>query len=379
MMWILIGLSMLIALLVFAFYVISRFAKFAFLNKIAGENNKKRNIIAAIIVIILVGISYAVFDFVNTSVILIHLGVFWICADLIALAIRKIRKTDVIKEKNSRQNIYYIGIFTILFTTVYLSIAWYLAHHVWEKDYTVETDKNVGNLRIVHFADSHLGTTFHGEGFAKHIEEIQKVNPDIVLITGDYVDDESTKEDMLACSRALSTLDTKYGVYFCFGNHDKGYYANEKRGYDGTDLMEELQKNGVKVLQDEAILIDDRFYVIGRQDRSEINRGVRRAEMTELVDGLDKDKFMVVMDHQPDDYENQTKSQVDLVLSGHTHGGQLFPITHVGEWIGENDRTYGYEKRDNTNFIVTSGISDWAVKFKTGCKSEFVVIDVKGY
>ena len=59
------------------------------------------------------------------------------------------------------------------------------------------------------------------------------------------------------------------------------------------------------------------------------------------------------------------------------HLRQLFPLNKVGEWIGANDKTYGLEKRNKTNFIVTSGLSDWAIKFKTGTKSEFVVIDVK--
>ena len=68
---------------------------------------------------------------------------------------------------------------------------------------------------------------------------------------------------------------------------------------------------------------------------------------------------------------------MDLVLSGHTHGGQLFPFNNLGKWLGFNDAIYGYERLDNTDFIVTSGISDWELLFKTGCRSEFVVIDIK--
>jgi CheY-like chemotaxis protein len=68
---------------------------------------------------------------------------------------------------------------------------------------------------------------------------------------------------------------------------------------------------------------------------------------------VDKDKYMIVLDHQPNDYTNEAATDADLVLSGHTHGGQLFPITYIGEWFGVNDRTYGYEKREGTEFIVT--------------------------
>lgn len=80
------------------------------------------------------------------------------------------------------------------------------------------------------------------------------------------------------------------------------------------------------------------------------------------------------------DYEALKDANMDLVLSGHTHGGQLFPLMTIKNHsnIAEDDRVYGYEKRENTNFIVTSGISDWAIKFKTGCKSEYLLINIEG-
>lgn len=80
------------------------------------------------------------------------------------------------------------------------------------------------------------------------------------------------------------------------------------------------------------------------------------------------------------DYEALKDANMDLVLSGHTHGGQLFPLMTIENHsnIAEDDRVYGYEKRENTNFIVTSGISDWAIKFKTGCKSEYLIISIDG-
>lgn len=85
------------------------------------------------------------------------------------------------------------------------------------------------------------------------------------------------------------------------------------------------------------------------------------------------------MNNQPCDYANQAKSGVDLVVSGHTHGGQLFPLMNIENLTGlGDDRVYGYEKRDNTNFIVTSGISDWEIRFKTGCKSEYVIVNIQG-
>ena len=98
--------------------------------------------------------------------------------------------------------------------------------------------------------------------------------------------------------------------------------------------------------------------------------------MEALLAKIDPAVYTVVLDHQPSDYAAEAAAGADLVLSGHTHGGQLFPINRIGELIGANDRTYGHEKRGNTDFIVTSGIGAWEIPFKTGCKSEFVVIDL---
>ena len=135
------------------------------------------------------------------------------------------------------------------------------------------------------------------------------------------------------------------------------------------------------MLQDEIVTINDRFYLIGRQDASEaLAFGGTRTDIAALTAGLDRSKFAVVLDHQPRDYAAASAADVDLLLSGHTHGGQMIPLMQLARWfhIGGNDLVYGTEHRGKTDFIVTSGISDWALLFKTGCRSEFVIIDIQG-
>lgn len=366
-MWILIMLAMALATVLSIVYLTSRFYKFTFIKQVTEGKKTHRILLAFLPVVVILGVSWLCLGMMNAMIILIHLMVIWFICDIVNHFVRKKRESECKR--------YYAGALALGITIVYLGAGWYLAHHVWRTEYTLETEKATGNLRIVQIADSHVGTTFDGEGFMKHIERIQQENPDVVVVTGDYVDDDTSKEDMQAACKALGSIKTTYGVYYAFGNHDKGYYGSEYRGYSGDDLIAELEKNGVNVLQDESVLIDNRVYIIGRQDRSE---GSSRMEMDELVKDLDKSKYMVVLDHQPHDYDAQEVSGVDLVLCGHTHGGQLFPINYVGEWTKENEKTYGLIKRQNTNFIVTSGISDWAIRFKTGCKSEYVVVDIKG-
>lgn len=266
----------------------------------------------------------------------------------------------------------------ILVTLAYLGVGWVQAHHVRQTNYTLPTDKQVGTLRIVLFADSHIGTTFDGVGFAEYVKRMQEQNPDVVLITGDFVDDDSDREDMIAACAALGNLQTGYGVYYVYGNHDKGYYGEKYRGFSALELAQELEKNGVVILEDETVLVDERFYIVGRKDYSEAQMGKERASAAELIKTLDHEKYIIVMDHQPREYKDEAACGADLVLSGHTHGGQLIPITYAGEWMGVNDKTYGLSEITGTSFIVTSGISDWAIQFKTGCKSEYVVIDING-
>ncbi len=322
------------------------------------------------LIVVINAILWITMGLMNVIVCMLHFVVFWLIADGIALIVKKITTKKI---NNSL-----LGGIVLIGTCLYLCMGYYFANHVWETDYTLATDKPVGNLRIVQFTDSHIGATFHGEELAQYIERMQAANPDIVVITGDFVDDDTSKEDMIAACEALQGLHPTYGVYYVYGNHDKGYYGDDYRGYSGADLARELEKNGVVILEDEHILIDNRFYIVGRQDRSEEQKGNHRADMNTLVKTLEDDKYVIVLDHQPHDYAAQTEAGVDLVLSGHTHGGQLIPINWIGEWSGANDKNYGLETRKHTNFIVSSGIADWAIKFKTGCKSEYVVIDIQG-
>lgn len=370
MLWMLLFIAMYLGAAIGFIFLVSRIYKKMLVHVI--PNKKIRMVFSIVPLLALLAILWVTIQAINAIIVMIHLMIFWLLFEGIFAIAQRIRKKTFQR--------YYVGAVTLIVTTVYLAGGWYAAHHVWQKEYTITTDKKVGDLRVAFFADSHVGTTFHSAGFAKHMKEIEAQKPDVLLIIGDYVDDDTSKEDMIRCSEALGKLNIKYGVYFVFGNHDKGYYSPEHRGYDGDDLIQQLEQNKVRVLQDENVLIDDRFYLVGRQDRSEeVEKTKGRSSMKDLTDGLDQSKFSIVMDHQPDDYADQAESQVDLVVSGHTHGGQLFPLRLIEEPTKvADDRVYGYEKRDNTNFIVTSGISDWAIKFKTGCRSEYVIVDIKG-
>jgi len=352
----------------------TRFQKFGIVGKIAGDKKWLRRVAALFPMLIF--IVFLCLDLINTVIVLVHMAIYWALAELIARIIRKLRKksqTEVdaaVKEKH----IYIVGILVLCFELIYFTAGWYLDHHVWETDYQLETTKDLGmeNLRIAQVTDSHVCATFDGEGFAEHMKSIQATQPDMLVITGDFVDDNTTKTDMIRSCQALKDFEAPLGKYFIYGNHDKGYF--EYRDFTANDLENYLADAGVVILKDQVELINEKIYVVGRKDRSDPDR----EKIGDIISELDPSKYIIILNHQPNDYEEEAASGADLVLSGHTHGGQMFEINLLGAPLfGSNGRTYGIETRDKTTFIVSSGISDWAIKFKTGTKSEFCIIDLQ--
>ena len=347
-------LAMILLILIIVFDTI-KIKKFDFIKKL---KNKKLQWIIALLPIVIISL---LFNYVNVFVILIHLAIFFLISDFIVYLIKKIFKKEF--------KFYLSGILAICFTIIYLGIAFYIAHNVVETKYTIKTNKDINDFKIVLLSDSHIGTTFDGNGFYKHMEKISKIESDILVIDGDFVDDDTKKDDMIKACEGLGLVKPKYGIYFIYGNHDKGYF--NYRDFSSDDLIKELEKNNVKVLEDEIIELDN-IVLIGRKDKSDKTR----KSIQELIKDIDKDKYVISINHQPNDYDNEMNN-VDLVLSGHTHGGHLFPLGIIGDIFNINDRTYGTEVRNGTTFVVSSGISGWAIPFKTGTISEFVVIDIK--
>ena len=369
-MWFAIIGALLAAFAAGLLYISFRAAHFGIARRAAGGRKARARLLCLAVFAALTAVLWRTWNMMNALVCMVHLTVFWLICDLTAAIIARLRRR---KPRAQRA-----GVAALALCAVYLAGGWYAAHHVWAKNYTFETGKLDGDLRVVQITDAHVGATFDAEGFAAHLRTIGALSPDAVVVTGDFVDDGTSRADMLGACRALGALETKYGVFFAYGNHDKGYGRAQDRGWTSGELREALTENGVILLEDEARLIDGRFYLVGRKDRSEGLRGGGRQTAEQLLADLDRGKYIILLDHQPNDFDAEAAAGADLVLCGHTHGGQFIPIRHVGVWTGENDLRYGHEKRRDTDFIVCSGISCWTFRFKTGCHSEYAVIDIKG-
>ena len=362
--WTIILASVAVAMTTGAIYLAAAVGRFGGIRKLSRGKNWIRRLISFFTIFICGLLLYFMIGLVSSIIVLLHVVAFFLIMGIVTRIVKRIRKKEF--------KYYFQGWSAIAVSVVYLGVAFFLCNNVWQTDYQLTTDKQVGQLKIAVFADSHVGTTFGGEGFSAHMETIMEQNPDIVLIPGDYVDDDTSREDMVESCAALGRMHPKYGVWFAYGNHDRGYYRSAHSGFTAEELEQELLKNGVHVMKDDVETVDN-ICIVGRKDSSTERD---RKELSELLEGVDDDKYIIVMDHEPTDYEKESQTKADLVVSGHTHGGQLFPVTYFGVWFGINDAIYGYERLDDTDFIVTSGISDWAIKFKTGTKSEYAMINV---
>ena len=387
-------------------YVVLGFRRFAFMKRI--KNRKKTSWGLALAIPALILVLLLVWNVMNAVVIIIHWLVFWILCDLVAVIIRffvrKIRKktgkaaengatlsentenqngdeTEKKKEaSNEHYKPYYAGAAAFIITVTYMLYGWFSAHNVVETDYRIETEKMLKgeSLRVVLIADSHTGAIFDGDRLKEYAKEIEGVNPDIVILAGDMVDDGSTYENMVKSCEALGSIKSTYGSIYVFGNHDKRYFGNGY--YTVEQIRESMAANGVTILEDEHVAFNDnKICVIGRQDANVASRKAPiMLEANMNNDGISDDAFIIVADHQPTDCDAESRMHFDLVVSGHTHGGQMFPIGEISKIFGMNDIIYGLEERNGTSFVVTSGIADWEIPFKMGCKSEYVVIDVIG-
>ena len=181
------------------------------------------------------------------------------------------------------------GLCALLLTAVYLTVGWINAHRVSETDYALRTGKAVEPLRLALIADSHLGVTLDGEGFARELEKIQSLRPDLVVIAGDFVDDDSSRTDLTRACEALGALETRCGVYYVYGNHDRGYFNS--RDFSASELRRSLEGAGVTILEDACVPIGEGYTLIGRRDRSDQGR----MDMEELTAGLDARQYWIVL------------------------------------------------------------------------------------
>ena len=261
-----------------------------------------------------------------------------------------------------------ISAFVLIFGIV--AFGTYNAKSPHIKHYDITINKNRGQLKDLHIAmvsDVHLGKMINNVYLEKMVSMINVLNPDIILICGDVIDESVETFMERDMSSSLSKLKSKYGTYGALGNHE--YYAGH------TDqIIQYLNSAGIKILRDEYIQIDNSFYLAGREHNA-VSRitGTSRKNLSSILNGIDK-LPIILMDHEPQAVKEAEDNNIDLMLSGHTHHGQLFPANLVTSSIFEID--WGHLKKGDFNIIVSSGFGTWGPPIRIGNRPEIVDIIV---
>lgn len=265
----------------------------------------------------------------------------------------------------------------------------YHAKYIKVTPYKITVDKSapdMDSLQIVLLADTHFGYNSGAVHAQEIVDKINEQQPDLVCIAGDIFDNEyDAVREPEKISEILRTIRSKYGVYACWGNHDlnepilAGFTFKHKKE-DSKQLKDPrmkrfLQNSNIQLLEDEAVLIDNSFYVVGRKDASLIEKiEEKRKTPAQLTQKLDKNKTIIVIDHQPKELQDIADAGVDLDLCGHTHDGQTFPGNFTVKFLWENP--CGYLQKGSMHNIVTSGSGVWGPAMRVGTDSEICTINL---
>ncbi len=235
----------------------------------------------------------------------------------------------------------------------------------------IDIPKRAGNLqslRIALVSDIHLGTIISNSRLNRMIAGINALDPDIVLMAGDIVDEDLAPVIENNLGEMLRSIRSRYGIYAVTGNHEYIGGVEEAYAY--------LVDHRITMLRDTAVKIADSFYIVGREDRSikQFTGGIRKTLPSIMAD-VDTNLPVILMDHQPYNLSDAGKCGADLQLSGHTHHGQMWPFNYITRAIYEISR--GYRQIGPTHYYVSNGFGTWGPPVRIGNRPEIVQITLK--
>ncbi|MDR2359104.1 MAG: metallophosphoesterase [Prevotellaceae bacterium] len=218
-------------------------------------------------------------------------------------------------------------------------------------------------LNIVAVSDMHLGAVYTGRDVRRWITQINALQPDVVFLLGDTFDDNPAPVIRKNTGALFGQIHAPLGVYAITGNHELMGRPAEAMNY--------LSQHGVQSLMDTAILVARRFYVVGRLDRS----AWERKSIDALTTPLNKELPVIVLDHQPYEWDAIARAGADISLSGHTHHGQLWPMNQLTKSMYEQD--WGYLQKGATHFYTTCGLGAWGPPIRIASRAEIVQLRVR--
>ena len=255
-------------------------------------------------------------------------------------------------------------IYMILVVTALIGVfSLFRMRYVTETDYTVEVNKTSEkeSLTIVYVADTHIGSAVTRRGVSHLVEKIHSMKPDMIILGGDIFDRNTTDSLKQYTSRELKKLVAKQGIYYVEGNQELRLKE---------DFTTYFRNAGITVLQDQTAYLPAGIQIVGLRDNADRNK----MPVEQIMSGLDTEKPVIVISHRPKDLEKLSKAGADIVLCGHTHGGQ-YPLGFLAV-LAANDMNYGIKKYDTMSAITTSGAGGYGIPSKLTVPSEIVELTI---
>jgi len=227
---------------------------------------------------------------------------------------------------------------------------------------------DLNNLKIAHLSDLHMKEK--DSVYEKIINELAKIKPDIIVVTGDFIDES---EHIEICIDFVKKLKAKYGVWAVLGNWEHGMDDTEK-------FVARLKKTDIKLLINEnrKIKIGDSFlYIVGVDDPFFQKDNLPLA--LKGVPSNSKQKFTILLAHSPDIFKLAKQHNISLTLAGHTHGGQVrLPLIGPLYSLTPTMAKYsmGLFKEDNSQMYVNPGIGVSKIPFRLFCPPELTIINL---
>lgn len=229
-------------------------------------------------------------------------------------------------------------------------------------------------FRIVQLSDIHH-SSFLGEAeLGSAVKHANDLSPDLMVLTGDYV--SHSTDYIPGCARVLGNLQARQGVYAVLGNHD--------HWTDGALMESTLKAEGIQVLSNQNTKIErDGAYLrlVGIDDLM-----AERDDLRQALDGTSRDEARILLAHNPAIIREAARAGIDLVLSGHTHGGQINwrlimrrQDTRLAQWLQRPSRRFmrGYSVLGSTQLYVNRGLGTVVVPMRYGCPPEITLIELQ--
>lgn len=317
----------------------------------------------------------------------IYLLFFMIIGDIIVFVLKLIDKKKNVPILHKLYGAFIIGIAIIAASTGFSVYGTIHARQMTTRSYDISVDKHVddiSSLNVVLVADLHLGYSIGCCDMEKMVDRINALNPDVVIYAGDIFDnDYDAIDDSERLVEIMRNVSAAYGSYAVFGNHDVtetlvGGFSTASRTKAFRDPRMEafLRQAGINIMLDEVTTIaDGKINLIGRLDGEKAGDGTsNRKDLSELVKQCDMSKPVIVINHEPDKLHETAAMGVDVMLSGHTHAGQFFPLTIMQPLAWEN--YWGIKKIDNMYSVVTSGVGLYGPAMRVATDSEVMSVRI---